>query len=120
MALILGIGIGLFILILMWTLTIASCIIVAKTKGFGYIATSAFVASSFVTTLLIWIPREPPTYDSRSDIRIYDSLFIWRIILIIIMTLSCVFAFSNVLSYLMEPIFAKRIKGSDKWTSNNN
>lgn len=117
---ILGIGIGLFILILIWTLTIGSCIIVSKTKGFSYIASSSFVASCFITVLLIWIPREPPSYDPKSDIRIYDSLFIWRIILIIIMTLSCLFAFSNVLSHWMEPIFAKRIKGSDKWTMSSN
>lgn len=109
--LVLGVGFGLFILVGIWLGALLACFVSVHTqKNLGI---HAVCIAAILTVVLIFIPRESerPIEDIT---KVYDSLFLWRIALALLLGLSAVgggvFYF---LDHLMEARVAKPIK---KWT----
>ncbi|KAK3915854.1 Transmembrane protein 218 [Frankliniella fusca] len=110
-AIVLGVGFGLFLLVGIWLGALLACFVSAHTQNnFGI---QAVCIAAILTLVLIFIPRESerPIEDIS---KIYDSLFLWRISLVLLLGLSA--AGGGVfflLDHLMEPRVAKPIK---RWT----
>ncbi|KAF3426249.1 hypothetical protein E2986_07388 [Frieseomelitta varia] len=75
--LIFGIGIGLFLILILWALALLK------------IGTVAIIIVSICTIVLITLPRESEK-SNTIDKKIYDHLFIWRILLLVLLIISSI------------------------------
>lgn len=82
---ILGIGVGLFIILSLWVL--AALIFVISLRVERKVGVIAILIVSALTIILISVPRasERPATAER---KVYDRLFIWRIVLLILLLIS--------------------------------
>ncbi|XP_017754849.1 PREDICTED: uncharacterized protein LOC108547031 [Eufriesea mexicana] len=83
--LIFGVGIGLFLILILWGLALLVFIISLRIEN--KIGTIVIFIVSICTIILITLPRaseKPNTIDKK----IYDHLFIWRILLLILLIIS--------------------------------
>lgn len=107
----LGVGFGLFLLVGIWLGALLACFVSAHTqKNLGIHA--VFIAA-ILTLILLFIPRESerPSEDIN---KVYDSLFLWRISLVLLLGISAVGGgILFLLNHLMEARVAKPIK---RWT----
>ncbi|XP_063226412.1 transmembrane protein 218-like [Bacillus rossius redtenbacheri] len=108
---VLGVGVGLFIVILLWVTAAILCCISLRTQK--YIGVAAIILATIVSLILICIPRESENeaiFETEGLVKIYDTLFVWRVTLVILLGLSSVAAFLSFLFlYLMEPRSAKAL-----------
>lgn len=92
--LILGIGTGLFLILTLWAIAIITFLISLRIeKKIGFVV---MLIISFSTIILFSIPRasEKPNINEN---RLYDQLFIWRIILVIFLLISTII---GILAYI--------------------
>ncbi|XP_076242691.1 uncharacterized protein LOC143184381 [Calliopsis andreniformis] len=85
--LIFGVGIGLFLILILWGFALLAFVISLRVeKKVGIIA---IIIVSICTIILIALPRasEKPTSNEK---KIYDHLFIWRILLLILLIVSSI------------------------------
>lgn len=110
--LIFGTGVGTFILVSVWTVAVILCFISLRTQR-GNIGPVAIAVASLVMLILLLIPRGPESPPSDSY-KVYDNLFVWRIVLIIFLSVSAAGGFAAYfVTDLMEPKHAHQLKG---WT----
>jgi len=106
--LVFGTGVGTFILLAVWSAALLLCFISLRTnRNVGPVAVSIAL---LVMVVLLLIPRGPQTSLPAVN-KIYDNLFIWRVLLAVflgISTLGSVVAFITLV--LMEPKQGQRIK----------
>lgn len=110
-SLVLGVGFGLFLLVGIWLGALLACFVSAHTqKNLGV---HAVCLAAILTLILIFIPRESgkPSEDVN---KVYDTLFLWRIALVLLLGISAagggIFFLVN---HLMEARVARPIK---RWT----
>lgn len=85
--LIFGVGIGLFLILILWALALLVFIISLRIEK--KIGAVAIIIVSICTIVLITLPRAP----EKSNIinkKIYDHLFIWRILLLVLLIISSI------------------------------
>ncbi|CAK9828278.1 hypothetical protein ANTRET_LOCUS5835 [Anthophora retusa] len=85
--LIFGVGIGLFLILILWALAVLVFIISLRIEK--KIGTIAILIVSICTIILIVLPRASEKSNS-TNIKIYDHLFIWRILLLILLIISSI------------------------------
>ncbi|RZF47764.1 hypothetical protein LSTR_LSTR006028 [Laodelphax striatellus] len=104
-----GTGVGTFILVVVWSSALCLCCISLRTqRNIGPIAVSVAL---LVMLVLLLLPRGPQS-EEQSIHKVYDYLFVWRVILVIVLTLSTVVAACLLLiESVMQPLHAKQIKG---------
>lgn len=109
-ALIFGVGVGLFIIIALWAIALLLCLVSLRSqKNIGLLG---ILAASFFTGFLLLLPIDSPSdsIESSRIPKIHDYYFIWRILLIIFLTLSAICgSIIFVYSHIMEPKIAKPI-----------
>lgn len=109
--LIFGTGVGTFILVSVWTVAAILCFISLRTHR-GNIGPISIAVASLVMLILLLIPRGPESPPDST--KVYDNLFVWRIVLIIFLSVSAAGGFAAyVVTDLMEPRHAHQLKG---WT----
>ncbi|KAL0106533.1 hypothetical protein PUN28_016316 [Cardiocondyla obscurior] len=104
--LILGVGVGLFLILSLWVLAALIFVVTLRVeRRFGYFA---ILLASAVTIVLISVPRasENPIPASK----VYDRLFIWRVILLILLLASSVLSLVGYIKFgLVEPVRPIRV-----------
>lgn len=85
--LIFGVGIGLFLILILWALALLVFIISLKIEK--KIGTLAIFIVSICTIVLLILPRASEK-SNTSDKKIYDHLYIWRILLLILLVISSI------------------------------
>lgn len=119
---VLGLGLGLFLLILLWSFTLLIVMLFFRmSSGPGIAITSVALV---VTAILLAIPRHPPKFkdlqvpnredgqgsEEEDDFRIYDHVFIWRVLLLVFMSISVIVGTMFFCKHCMEPVYAQPIK----------
>ncbi|XP_054260381.1 transmembrane protein 218-like [Macrosteles quadrilineatus] len=106
--LVFGTGVGTFILLAVWSAALLLCFISLRTNR--NVGPVAVLAAVLVMVVLLLIPRGPEAPISTEH-KIYDNLFIWRVLLAGFLGLS---TFASVVAFitlvLMEPKQGQRIK----------
>lgn len=105
--LILGVGVGLFIILSLWVL--AALIFVISLRVERKIGAIAILFVSALTIILISVPRasEKP---APANNKVYDRLFIWRVILLIFLLISSIISFVGYIKFeLVEAVRPTRI-----------
>ncbi|KOC60191.1 hypothetical protein WH47_07773 [Habropoda laboriosa] len=85
--LIFGVGIGLFLILILWALALLVFIISLRIEK--KIGTIAILIVSICTIVLIVLPRASEKFNSTNK-KIYDHLFIWRILLLVLLLISSI------------------------------
>lgn len=109
---VLGVGLGVFIVLLLWTASLLICFVFWKSKG-----PASFVGFGFssvallITIVLLFIPKAPETSQVTSETKVYDDLYIGRIILVIIMGVFAVTSFALLIfNHWMQASYATPLK----------
>lgn len=96
--LIFGVGIGLFLILVLWALALLIFIISLRIeKKIGIIA---ILIVSICTIILITLPRASgkPIINNK---KIYDHLFIWRILLLILLIISSIIGLMGYIKFVI-------------------
>lgn len=105
--LIFGVGIGLFLILTLWAL--AALIFIISLRIEKKVGAIAVLVVSICTFILITLPRaaEKPTVTEN---KIYDHLFIWRILLLILVIVSSIVGLAGYIKFgLTESVRPIRI-----------
>ncbi|KAJ7305086.1 hypothetical protein JRQ81_010911 [Phrynocephalus forsythii] len=109
---ILGVGPGVFILALLWVLTLLLCVLLSRASGLArFSVVPVFFAAVIVTLALLLFPRASELPSPVTEIKIVDTFFIGRFILLSILSvvfLGCMFVFLT--HHIMQPVYAKPIR----------
>ncbi|XP_075233978.1 uncharacterized protein LOC142331775 isoform X2 [Lycorma delicatula] len=100
---------GTFILVIVWAFAFLLCCISLRTqRNIGPVAVSFAL---LVMLILLLLPRGPQS-EVTSVHKVYDYLFLWRIILVILLILSAVAGSVFLLvEHIMAPKHARKMKG---------
>ncbi|XP_015587382.1 uncharacterized protein LOC107264048 isoform X3 [Cephus cinctus] len=105
--LIFGIGLGLFIVLCLWVSAGLICLVSLRIER--RIGAIALCIATAATIILVSLPRSTETPSVRED-KLYDHLFVWRIILLILLAVSSLVGFLAYFKFeLLEPIKPMRI-----------
>ncbi|XP_028563903.1 transmembrane protein 218 isoform X1 [Podarcis muralis] len=109
---ILGVGPGVFILALLWVLTLLLCVLLSRASGparFSVIV--VFLAAVIITLVLLLFPRASELPAPAAEIKIVDTFFIGRFVLL---SLLCVVfigcLFMVLVHYVLQPVYAKPLR----------
>ncbi|XP_011688821.1 PREDICTED: transmembrane protein 218-like [Wasmannia auropunctata] len=105
--LILGVGVGLFVILSLWVL--AALIFVVSLRVERKVGAIAILLVSALTIVLLSVPRasEKP---APADGKVYDRLFVWRVVLLILLLVSSVISLVGYIKYgLVEAVRPVRI-----------
>ncbi|KAL6261057.1 hypothetical protein P5V15_008583 [Pogonomyrmex californicus] len=105
--LILGVGVGLFVILSLWVL--AALIFVISLRLERKVGVIAILLVSALTIILISVPRasEKP---APTTSKIYDRLFIWRVVLLILLLISSIISLVGYIKFgLVEAVRPVRI-----------
>ncbi|XP_014487260.1 PREDICTED: uncharacterized protein LOC106751031 [Dinoponera quadriceps] len=105
--LIFGVGIGLFIILGLWVL--AALIFLISLRIEKKVGAIAILLVSVLTIILISVPRasEKP---AATENKVYDRLFVWRIILLILLLISSIIGLTGYIKFgLVETVRPVRI-----------
>ncbi|CAL7940580.1 unnamed protein product [Xylocopa violacea] len=96
--LIFGLGIGLFLILILWALALLIFVISLRIeKKIGAIA--IFIVS-VCTVVLVALPRASEKHNT-TDQKIYDHLFIWRILLLVLLIISSLIGLAGYVKFAM-------------------
>ncbi|XP_012525055.1 uncharacterized protein LOC105830337 [Monomorium pharaonis] len=105
--LILGVGVGLFIILGLWVL--AALVFVVSLRVERKVGAIAILIVSVLTIILISVPRASEKPASK-DSKVYDRLFIWRVILLIVLLVSAIISLVGYIKFgLVEVVRPIRI-----------
>ncbi|KAG7207183.1 hypothetical protein KM043_008870 [Ampulex compressa] len=105
--LIFGVGTGLFLILTLWI--VAAVIFLISLRIEKKIGAIAIVVASVCTIILVSIPRASEK-GTTHETKIYDHLFIWRILLLILLIISSIVGFVGYITVgLIEPVKPIRI-----------
>nr|XP_012134531.1 PREDICTED: uncharacterized protein LOC105661766 isoform X2 [Megachile rotundata] len=105
--LVFGVGIGLFVILILWAIALLIFVISLRVeKKIGIIA---ILIVGVCTIILIALPKTSEKSNTTGK-KIYDHLFIWRIILLVLLSISSVIGLVGYFKFtLTEPIRPVRI-----------
>lgn len=105
--LVFGVGIGLFLILILWAIALLIFVISLRVeKKIGIIA---ILIVGVCTLILIALPKTSEKANTTGK-KIYDHLFVWRIILLVLLSISSVIGLLGYFKFtLTEPIRPVRI-----------
>ncbi|KAG8141439.1 hypothetical protein E2320_007061, partial [Naja naja] len=102
---ILGVGPGVFILAVVWVLTLLLCMLLSRASGLArFSVILVFFAAVIITLTLLLFPRAGKFPSPVTEIKIVDTFFIGRFILLLVLTvvfLGCLFLLLT--HHLLQP-----------------
>ncbi|XP_013366715.1 PREDICTED: transmembrane protein 218 [Chinchilla lanigera] len=109
---VLGVGAGVFILALLWVLVLLLCVLLSRASGVArFSVIFVFLAALVITAVLLLFPRASEFPAPGVEMKIVDTFFIGRYILLAV--LSAVFLGSLFLlltHHVLEPVYAKPLR----------
>ncbi|XP_003417476.2 transmembrane protein 218 [Loxodonta africana] len=111
---VLGVGTGVFILALLWVLVLLLCALLSRASGVArFSVIFVFLGAVIITSVLVLFPRASEFPTPEVEIKIVDTFFIGRYVLLAF--LSAIFLgglFLVLIHYILEPIYAKPLRSS--------
>ncbi|XP_034292878.1 transmembrane protein 218 isoform X2 [Pantherophis guttatus] len=111
---ILGVGPGVFILAVVWVLTLLLCMLLSRAAGLArFSVILVFFAAVIITLTLLLFPRAGKFPAPVIEIKVVDTFFIGRFILLFVLTvvfLGCMFLLLT--HHLLQPVYAKPLRSS--------
>ncbi|XP_015679620.1 transmembrane protein 218 [Protobothrops mucrosquamatus] len=111
---ILGVGPGVFILAVVWVLTLLLCVLLSRASGLArFSVILVFFAAVIITVTLLLFPRASKFPAPVTEIKIVDTFFIGRFILLLSLSLvflGCLFLLLT--HHLLQPVYAKPLRSS--------
>lgn len=105
--LVFGVGIGLFLILILWAAALLVFFISLRIEK--KIGTIAILVVSICTIVLIALPRASEK-STTADKKIYDHLFIWRILLLVLLIISSIIGLVGYVKFgVTEPVRPIRI-----------
>ncbi|XP_066495594.1 transmembrane protein 218 [Tiliqua scincoides] len=108
----LGVGPGVFILALLWVLTLLLCVLLSRASGLARFSVILVFLAAVIITLVLWLfPRASEFPGPAAEIKIVDTFFIGRYVLLSISSvifLGCLFLI--LVHHLLQPVYAKPIR----------
>ncbi|XP_061448981.1 transmembrane protein 218 [Rhineura floridana] len=109
---VLGVGPGVFILALLWVLTLLLCVLLSRASGLArFSVILVFFAAVIITLALLLFPRASEFPAPATEIKIVDTFFIGRFVLLSILSvvfLGCLFMV--LIHHLLQPVYAKPMR----------
>ncbi|XP_053124961.1 transmembrane protein 218 [Hemicordylus capensis] len=109
---VLGVGPGVFILALLWVLTLLLCVLLSRASGLArFSVILVFFAAVIVTLALLFFPRASEFPGPATEVKIVDTFFIGRYVLLSLVSLvflGCLFII--LVHHLLQPVYAKPIR----------
>ncbi|KAJ6658640.1 hypothetical protein lerEdw1_019800 [Lerista edwardsae] len=109
---VIGVGPGVFILALLWVLTLVLCVLLSRTSGLArFSIILVFLAAVIITLVLCLFPRASEYPGPAAEVKIVDTFFIGRYVLLslsILIFLGCLFLI--LIHHLLQPVYAKPIR----------
>ncbi len=113
---VLGLGVGLFLLILLWSFALAAVLVWTRLSAGATLGITAL--AGVITAVMLAIPRHPPVFsdetqnkDDDDGDKIYDTIFIWRLLLLLILfAFAVVGALYTLCGHFVQPLHGQPIK----------
>ncbi|XP_042331093.1 transmembrane protein 218 [Sceloporus undulatus] len=109
-----GVGPGVFILALLWVLTLLLCVVLSRASGLArFSVILVFFAAVIITLVLIFFPRASELPAPPTEIKIVDTFFIGRFVLltiVIVVFVGCLFLL--LIHHILQPVYAKPMRAS--------
>uniref|UniRef100_A0A8D0H3Y4 Transmembrane protein 218 n=1 Tax=Sphenodon punctatus TaxID=8508 RepID=A0A8D0H3Y4_SPHPU len=109
---VLGVGPGVFILALLWVLTLLLCVLLSRASGLlRFSVVLVFIAAVIITLILLLFPRASEFPTPATEMKIVDTFFIGRYVLLSL--LSVIFLgslFMVLVHHILEPVYAKPLR----------
>ncbi|XP_044114072.1 transmembrane protein 218 [Neovison vison] len=109
---VLGVGAGVFLLALLWVLVLLLCVLLSRASGIArFSVVFVFLGALIVTSVLLLFPRAGEAPAPEVEVKIVDSFFIGRYVLLAFLT--AVFlggVFLVLIHHVLEPIYAKPLR----------
>ncbi|XP_004689189.1 PREDICTED: transmembrane protein 218 [Condylura cristata] len=109
---VLGVGAGVFILALLWVFTLLLCALLSRASGIPrYSIIFLFLGAVLITSVLLLLPRASEFPAPEVEVKIVDSFFIGRCVLLASLTAVFLGAlFLVLIHHILEPIYAKPLR----------
>ncbi|XP_067419210.1 transmembrane protein 218 isoform X2 [Emydura macquarii macquarii] len=107
-----GVGPGVFILALIWVLTLLLCVLLSRASGLArYLVILVFFSAVIVTLVLLLFPRASEFPVPATEMKIVDTFFIGRYVLLSLLSVTFLGSLFLVLvHYILEPVYAKPLR----------
>ncbi|XP_060643607.2 transmembrane protein 218 [Anolis sagrei] len=109
---VLGVGPGVFILALLWVLTLLLCVVLSRASGLArFSVILVFFAAVIITLALLLFPRASELPTPATEIKIVDTFFLGRFVLLAILSmifLGCLFLV--LIHHVLQPVYAKPMR----------
>ncbi|XP_019406200.1 PREDICTED: transmembrane protein 218 [Crocodylus porosus] len=109
---IIGVGPGVFIVALLWVLVLLLCVLLSRASGFERFSVVLVFISALIITLVLWFfPRASEFPEPTTEMKIVDTFFIGRYVLVSVLSLIFLGSLFLVLVYhVLEPVYAKPLR----------
>ncbi|XP_036305270.2 transmembrane protein 218 isoform X1 [Pipistrellus kuhlii] len=109
---VLGVGTGVFVLALVWVLALLLCAVLSRASGATrFSVVLVFLGALLITAVLLLFPRASETPAPEEEVKIVDTFFIGRYVLLACLTAVFLGALFLVLTHhILEPIYAKPLR----------
>ncbi|XP_074833079.1 transmembrane protein 218 isoform X1 [Carettochelys insculpta] len=109
---VLGVGPGVFILALLWVFTLLLCVLLSRTSGSArFSVILVFFSAVIVTLVLLLFPRASEFPAPVTEIKIVDTFFVGRYVLVCLLSVMFLGSLFLVLvHHILEPVYAKPLR----------
>ncbi|XP_012865167.1 PREDICTED: transmembrane protein 218 [Dipodomys ordii] len=109
---VLGVGAGVFILALLWVLVLLLCALLSRASGIArFSIIFVFLGALVITSVLLLFPRATELPAPEVEMKIVDTFFIGRYVLLTLLSVIFLGGLSLVLTHhVLEPIYAKPLR----------
>uniref|UniRef100_A0A8C3TGP2 Transmembrane protein 218 n=1 Tax=Chelydra serpentina TaxID=8475 RepID=A0A8C3TGP2_CHESE len=109
---VLGVGPGVFILALLCVLMLLLCMLLSRTSGLArFSVVMVFFSAVIVMLVLLLFPRASEFPAPATEIKIVDTFFIGRYILVSLLSVTFLGSLFLVLvHHILEPVYAKPLR----------
>ncbi|KAM4828057.1 transmembrane protein 218 isoform 1-T2 [Thomomys bottae] len=109
---VLGVGTGVFILALLWVLVLLLCVLLSRASGIArFSIIFVFLGALVITSVLLLFPRASELPAPDVEIKIVDTFFIGRYVLLTLLSVIFLGGLFLVLTHhVLEPIYAKPLR----------
>ncbi|XP_048199670.1 transmembrane protein 218 [Perognathus longimembris pacificus] len=109
---VLGVGAGVFILALLWVSVLLLCVLLSRASGIArFSIIFVFLGAMVITSVLLLFPRASELPAPEVEMKIVDTFFIGRYVLLTLLSIVFLGGLFLVLTHhVLEPIYAKPLR----------
>ncbi|XP_047609911.1 transmembrane protein 218 [Phacochoerus africanus] len=109
---VLGVGAGVFILALLWVSVLLLCVLLSRASGVArFSIIFVFLGALIITAILLLFPRASELPTPEAEVKIVDTFFIGRYVLLAFLTAIFLGSLFLVLvHHILEPVYAKPLR----------